>query len=121
MEQVHSYLFFSLSLSLAHLVAICTEYLFNIYMFRQTAQGTEVLSTRPRILVSFNFLVISGIISDDQGTYTCSASNGAATVEASATLTVFGQSNLIVMDIRNFFSPSQDRSCHHFNTSNFEV
>ena len=88
---------------------------------RQTAQGFEVVDSGARFIISFNFLVISPIVSGDQGTYTCTATNSAGMDQASAMLTVFGRSSLIVMEMQSFSNPNQDGSCNEFSSSAFEV
>ena len=81
----------------------------------------ELLASGPRVVVSLNFLVIAPVATADQGVYTCTANNRAGMDEASATLTIFGRTNLIVMSIQVFSNPSQDGSCNQFNTQSFEV
>ena len=118
-KNTHS-LSLSLSLSLSWLNYFFLSFT-SVSTHRRTAQGVEILTSGPRIIVTLNFLVISPVVADDQGVYICTASNRAGVDEASATLSIFSRSNVIAMSIQNFFNPNQEQSCNVFSSSAFEV
>ena len=58
---------------------------------------------------------------NDQGTYICVASNNAGQATASASLTLFGLSSVVTVQVEAFTMPSAALGCHELNTTQFEV
>ena len=72
-------------------------------------------------MVSGSFLVISPALPEDQGTYTCTASNEAGTDSSSANLNFFSASNVVLVEVEEFSNPNAENTCHLVNQGEFEV
>jgi len=68
-----------------------------------------------------NFLTIADFQASDIGTYVCTASNSAGQAMASANLIEFSTSDVVVMVLPQFLSPSSTSDCHELDTTQLEV
>lgn len=95
---------------------------YNFIEHRQNPDGSvEVLTVTSRIFPMGNFLTIANVELNDQGPYTCTASNGAGMATATTNLSLFSLSNVVMVQMVDYHMPNKAQACHEFNTNRFEV